>query len=132
MNTTGKAKRLTSQRRQKTRIFLAYKSLSSPHVTEELAWQFAAVRVRLEERAQALMEINQASVLKIYSRAYCAHLSGGHCQIRRPRLPDDKPSNLAYMPLSGRFSNEIFAWQHAAERVATLVPEINKSRPQAS
>jgi hypothetical protein len=111
---------------------LVHQSLSSPHFTEELAWHFAAIRVRLEERAKARMEMNRAAVLKIYSKAYCADSSAGYYQIRRPRLPDDKPSKFAYKPLSGRFSNEIFAWQHAAERVATLVPEINKSRPRAS
>jgi hypothetical protein len=111
---------------------LAHQSLSSPHITEELAWRFAAVRVRLEERTHAGMERNRALVLKNYSSAYCADLSGGYYQIRRPRLPDDKPSNLTYMPLSGRFSKEIFAWQHAAERTATLVPKMNNSRAQAS
>jgi len=110
---------------------LVHQSLSSPHITEELAWHFAAIRVRLEARAKARMEMNRAAVQKIYSKAYC-DWSRGYYQIRRPRLPDDKPSNLAYMPLSGRFSNDIFAWQHAAKRVATLVSRMNNSRAQAS
>ena len=106
-------------------------SLSSPHITEELAWHFAAIRVRLEERAKSRMENNRAAVLKIYPKAYCADVSGDYYQIRRPRLVDDKPATLTYMTLSGRFSNAVLAWQNAAERLAVRDTERKQPRLKA-
>src|SRR6185312_1274863 len=83
---------------------LFHESLSSSHFTEELAWHFAALRVRLEERAKSRMKRNHSLVMRTYSNAYCAHLNADFYQIRRLRLGEDKPCNRDYVPLSGRFS----------------------------
>jgi hypothetical protein len=91
--------------------------LSAQHLTEDLAWHFAAVRVRLKDRAMARIETNRALVLESYPKAWCAHLRGDYYQIQRPRLGDDKPSNLDYVTLSGRFSDEVLAWQDAGRRL---------------
>ena len=94
----------------------ANESLSAQHLTEDLAWHFAAARVRLKDRAMARIEINRALVLESHPKAFCARLRGGYYQIQRPRL-NDKPSNLDYVTLSGRFSNEVLAWQDAGRRL---------------
>src|SRR3954464_5312629 len=52
--------------------------LSAQHLTEDLAWHFAAVRVRLKDRAMARIETNRALVLETYPKAWCAHLRGDY------------------------------------------------------
>ena len=63
------------------------------------------------------MEINRSLVMKSQPQAFCAHLRGDRCQIHKPRSVEDKRSNLDYVSLSGRFSNEVLAWKDAARRI---------------
>jgi hypothetical protein len=96
---------------------LAYEVLSLRHSSEEEAWHFAAVRARIDQRVQAQMEGNRELVIQAFPKAFCAKTSGNYRQIRRPRLGLDKPATQAYVALSGRFSNEEFAWQDAANKL---------------
>jgi hypothetical protein len=89
--------------------------LSSLHVTEEEAWYFAGVRINCEEVARTDAESNKSVVLRTYPDAYCAAIRGGYFQIQRRRTGSEKIAVLKYMPLSGRFSSEYFAWQDAAK-----------------
>lgn len=92
-------------------------NLSAQHTTEEEAWSFAAVRVRIEEDVKNNLEENKALVLSTCPQAYCATLRGYH-QIRRPRTGSDKfAQNLDFVPLSGRYSAQEFAWQETAKRI---------------
>jgi hypothetical protein len=91
--------------------------LSAQHTTEEEAWSFAAARVRIEEDVKNNLEENKALVLSTFPQAYCATLRGYH-QIRRPRIGSDKfAQNWDFVPLSGRYSAQEFAWQEAAKRL---------------
>jgi hypothetical protein len=91
--------------------------LSAQHTTEEEAWSFAAARVRIEEDVKNNLEENKALVLSTFPQAYCATLRG-YYQIRRPRIGSDKlAQNLNFVPLSGRYSAQEFAWQEAAKRI---------------
>ena len=94
-----------------------FESLSSQHPTERMAWHFAALRMRVAERAQKRCEGYKQSVSRAFPRAYCAVVSGKFFQIRRPRTGLDTRGLLDYIPVSGRFSSEAFAWQDAAGRV---------------
>lgn len=89
--------------------------LSSQHLTEEEAWYFAATRVLAGEAARFDSERNKEAVLRIRPDAYCAAVRCGYFQIQRPRTRADKRSVLKYVPLSGRFSSQDFAWQDAAQ-----------------
>jgi hypothetical protein len=86
--------------------------LSAQHTTEEEAWSFPAARVRIEEDVKNNLEENEALVLSTFPQANCATLRGYH-QIRRPRIA----KNLDFVPLSGRYSAQQFAWQEAAKRI---------------
>jgi hypothetical protein len=92
--------------------------LSAQHTTEEDAWSFAAVRVRIEvDVKNNLREENKGLVLSIFPQAYCATLRGYH-QVRRPRGASDKfAQNLDFVPLSDRYSVPEFAWQEAAKKI---------------
>lgn len=94
--------------------FLTYRVLSSLHSTEAEAWHYAALRLRIDQRAKANLDENKAVVVEAYPRAYSATIHGHYYQIRRPRVGSDKPSPIEYVPLSGRYSTEPFAWQEAA------------------
>src|SRR4051812_1608770 len=52
--------------------------LSAQHLSEDLAWHFAAVRVRLKDRAMARIETYRALVLASYPKAWCARLRGDY------------------------------------------------------
>jgi hypothetical protein len=45
---------------------LAHESLSSQHLTDDLAWHFAAARIRIAEGAKARMEKHRVLVLRSY------------------------------------------------------------------
>jgi hypothetical protein len=92
--------------------------LSSQHPTEPMAWHFAALRMRVAQHAKEQCESYKHSVSQAFPRAYCAVLSGKFFQIRRPRTGVDTRGLLDHVPLSGRFSSEVFAWQDAANRLA--------------
>jgi hypothetical protein len=102
---------------------LAYKDLSSPHLTEEMAWHFAALRVRMAERARTRCEGYKELVLRAFPKAYCVVLSGKFYQIRRPRTSLDAQALLDHVTLSGRYSSETFAWQEAAKRMSVQSDE---------
>jgi hypothetical protein len=97
-------------------------SLSSQHITAEEAWYFAATRVLSDEAAKLGAESNKEIVLATFPSAYCAVVRCGYFQIQRPRTRSDKKSVLKYMPLSGRFSAEYFAWQDAAQSLVDSAP----------
>jgi hypothetical protein len=99
--------------------------LSSQHVTAEEAWYFAATRVLTEDTARIDAGDNKEAVLRAFPNAYCAPVRCGYFQIQRPRTLADKRSVLKYMPLSGRFSSEDFAWQDAAQGLFGSAPRTN-------
>jgi hypothetical protein len=104
--------------------------LSSQHVTAEEAWYFAATRVLSDEAARLGSESNKEVVLATFPSAYCAVVRCGYFQIQRPRTRSDRGSVLKYMPLSGRFSAEYFAWQDAAQSLVDSAPRTSQNRDQ--
>jgi hypothetical protein len=95
---------------------LGYETLSSLHLSEEAAWHFAAIRVRVEERVKAAMEENRALVKDIHPSAFCSR-RGNYYHICRPRRGSDSFSLKDYVVLSGHYAAEHFAWQEAARKL---------------
>jgi hypothetical protein len=107
---------------------LAYNAISSNYETEDDAWHFAALRVRIDQRARGQLQQNRGLVLQKYPKAVCTPLKGSYYQIRRPRMGSDKPATLRYVTLSGRYSNEGFAWEDAASTLNALLIDEMGSR----
>jgi hypothetical protein len=97
---------------------LSHESLSSQQLTEDLAWHFAAARVRIEDRAKAKLEVPNTTNGEIFQSVL--RQTPGRL-LSNPKAASRRRQTLypRLCVLSGRFSNERLAWQDAAKRVST-------------